>query len=139
MRKVELEELFRCSDIISVQMPLTKENHHMINDHLLSLMKPTAYLVNCGRGPLVDEEALIRVLREGKIAGAALDTVEQEPLSMDSELRKLDNVLLTPHAAWYSEESSVRLQRGPAEELVRVLTGKAPKNPVNLAYFPSDT
>jgi D-3-phosphoglycerate dehydrogenase len=93
-------------------------------------MKPEAYLVNTGRGPLVDEAALARALDQRQLAGAALDVVEKEPPS-GSPLLGRNNVILTPHTAFYSEESLLELQTKAAEEVVRVLSGQAPKNPVN--------
>jgi D-3-phosphoglycerate dehydrogenase len=93
-------------------------------------MKPTAYLINTARGPIIDEAALAAALEQKEIAGAALDVMEQEPPS-GSPLFGRDNVIVTPHTSFYSEESLVDLQTKAAEEVVRVLSGQAPRNPVN--------
>ena len=93
-------------------------------------MKPGAYLVNTGRGPLIDEAALAQALDKGQLAGAALDVVEKEP-PVGSPVLGRKNVILTPHTAFYSDESLLELQVKAAEEVVRVLSGQAPKNPVN--------
>ena len=95
------------------------------------LMKPTAVLVNTARGAVVDEQALIQALSDGQIAMAGLDVTEQEPVAADNPLLKLDNAVVTPHAAWYSEEAVASLQRKVAEEAARVLRGETPQNPVN--------
>jgi D-3-phosphoglycerate dehydrogenase len=93
-------------------------------------MKPTAYLINTARGPIVDEAALAAALDAGHLAGAALDVMPQEP-PVDSPLVGRANVIITPHTSFYSEESLVDLQVKAAEEVVRVLSGQAPRNPVN--------
>jgi D-3-phosphoglycerate dehydrogenase len=103
----------------------------MIGAAEMSLMKPSAYLINAARGGIVDEEVLYRALEEKKIAGAALDVVENEPPPQDHPLFKLDNVVLTPHLAAVTFEASKRGEWGAAEEVIRVLEGKRPKNPVN--------
>jgi D-3-phosphoglycerate dehydrogenase len=129
--KVELEELLRESDFVSVHPPLTPQTRKMINDEALSKMKPTAFLVNCSRGPVVDTEALVRALDAKKIAGCALDTTDPEPLPDPHPLRGRDNVIITPHVAWYSEQALVGLQAGAPSEVRRVLTGEWPVNVVN--------
>jgi len=93
-------------------------------------MKPSSYLINTARGPIIDEAALASALDQGHLAGAALDVMEQEPPS-GSPLFGRDNVIVTPHTSFYSEESLVDLQTKAAEEVVRVLTGQTPRNPVN--------
>ena len=93
-------------------------------------MKPGAYLINTARGPIVDEQALAKALDAGRLAGAALDVMPQEP-PVGSPLLGRDNVIITPHTSFYSEESLLELQRKAAQEVADVLTGKAPKNPVN--------
>jgi D-3-phosphoglycerate dehydrogenase / 2-oxoglutarate reductase len=130
-RLVDLPTLLAESDYISIHAPLTEETRHIVNQETLAQMKPTTYLVNTARGPLVDNDALVAALREGRIAGAGLDVQEGEPLPTTHPLYALDNVLLTPHVAFYSEESLVDLQRRVAEEVVRVLAGEPPRNPVN--------
>lgn len=130
-RSVTLEELLRDADYVSLHAPLSDETHHLIGDRTLGLMKPTAFLVNTARGGLVDADALGRALRAGRIAGAAIDVTETEPIPRDSPLLGLENCLITPHAAWYSEEASAALQRLAAEEAVRLLRGEPPRCPVN--------
>lgn len=97
------EELLRRSDIVSLHIVLAESTHHIIDEEALALLKPTAFLINTSRGPLVDEEALIRALENKRIAGAALDVYEVEPLPWDHPLRKLDNVTLSPHTGGLSD------------------------------------
>ncbi|MCX7804022.1 MAG: C-terminal binding protein [Planctomycetota bacterium] len=128
---VPLERVCRESDFISIHAALTKETRHMIGAAQIALMKPTAILVNTSRGPLVNEAALYDALAARRIAFAGLDVFEKEPLPMDSPLRKLDNVILTDHAAWYSEQSLESLQRLAARAVAAVLRGEMPECPVN--------
>jgi D-3-phosphoglycerate dehydrogenase len=130
VRRVEFDELVKLSDYISIHTPLMPETHHLFNADVFSRMKPTAYLVNTARGPIVDEAALAIALDRKQLAGAALDVMEKEPPS-GSPLLGRNNVILTPHTSFYSEESLVELQTKAAEEVVRVLTGQKPVNPVN--------
>ena len=130
VRRVEFDELVKVSDYISIHTPLMPETHHLFNADVFSKMKPTAYLVNTARGPIVDEAALANALDRKQLAGAALDVMEKEPPS-GSPLLGRNNVILTPHTSFYSEESLVELQTKAAEEVVRVLTGQKPVNPVN--------
>ncbi|HEX7559349.1 MAG TPA: C-terminal binding protein [Usitatibacter sp.] len=130
-KKVELEALLRESDFVSVHPPLTRETRGMIGDEALSKMKASAFLINCSRGPIVDTEALARALDAKKIAGCALDTTDPEPLPDPHPLRGRDNVIITPHVAWYSEQALVGLQAGAPSEVRRVLTGEWPVNVVN--------
>ncbi|KAI0639692.1 D-isomer specific 2-hydroxyacid dehydrogenase [Trametes polyzona] len=99
------EELFRRSDVLSIQMVLSERTHHMITAADLALLKPTAFFINTSRGPLVDEAALVEVLREKRIAGAGLDVFEEEPLPLDHPLRKLSNVTLSPHMGYVSDDN----------------------------------
>jgi D-3-phosphoglycerate dehydrogenase len=131
--KVEFAELLKVSDYISIHCPLTPETNHLFNAAAFRQMKPTAYLVNSARGPIVDEAALAQALDSKHIAGAALDVMEKEPPPANSPLLHRDNVLLTPHTGWYSEEARSDLLVKAAEEVVLVLSGKAPRNPVNSA------
>ena len=126
-----LEEIYAGADYISLHCPLTPETHHMINKEVFKKMKSTAVVINVARGPVVSEEDLIWALENHEIAGAALDVMEQEPPKKDNPLFGFDNVLITPHTAWYSEESQAVLQRTPAEEIVRVFNGEVPLNVVN--------
>jgi len=129
--KVELDPLFAESDFVSVHPPLTPQTRAMIGDEALAKMKPTAFLINCARGPVVDTAALARALDAKKIAGCALDTIDPEPLPDPHPLRGRENVILTPHVAWYSEQALVGLQAGAPGEVRRVLTGEWPVNVVN--------
>ena len=131
--KVELGELYKASDFVSVHPPLTPQTRGMINDDAFSKMKPGAILINCSRGPVVDTAALVRALDAKKIAGCALDTTDPEPLPDPHPLRGRDNVIINPHVAWYSETAMVGLQAGAPNEVRRVLTGEWPVNVVNKA------
>jgi D-3-phosphoglycerate dehydrogenase len=128
---VPLDELLAGADLVSVHAPLTAETHHLIDARALARMKPTAILVNTSRGGLVDTAALAAALREKRIAGAGLDVLETEPLGADSPLAALDNVLLTPHAAFYSEGSIVELKRKTALAVLDALAGRRPASVVN--------
>jgi D-3-phosphoglycerate dehydrogenase / 2-oxoglutarate reductase len=128
--QVEFAELVKTSDYISIHSPLLPETLHLFNADVFRTMKPTALLVNTARGPVVDEAALARALDAKQLAGAALDVLEQEP-PINSPLFGRDNVILTPHTSFYSVESLEELQTKAAEEVVRVLSGEAPRNPVN--------
>jgi len=130
VEQVTFDELLKISDYISIHTPLLPATRHLFNAEVLSRMKPTAYLINTARGPIIDEAALASALDQGHLAGAALDVMEQEPPS-GSPLFGRDNVIVTPHTSFYSEESLVDLQTKAAEEVVRVLSGQTPKNPVN--------
>jgi D-3-phosphoglycerate dehydrogenase len=132
-RKVELNDLLKESDFVSVHPPLTPQTRKMIGDDALSRMKPGAFLINCSRGPVVDTEALVRALDAKRIAGCALDTTDPEPLPDPHPLRERENVIINPHVAWYSETAMVGLQAGAPGEVRRVLTGEWPVNVVNKA------
>ena len=132
-RKIALHDLLGESDFVSVHPPLTPQTRKFINDDALARMKPTAFLINCSRGPIVDTEALVRALDARKIAGCALDTTDPEPLPDPHPLRGRENVIINPHAAWYSEQAMVGLQAGAPGEVRRVLTGEWPVNVVNKA------
>lgn len=128
---VALPELLSESAFVTIHCPLTTETHRMIGQKELSLMKPLAYLINAARGGIVDLKALCDSLAARKIAGAALDVMDPEPPPKDHPLFKLDNIIFTPHLGAVTEEASKRGEWGAAEEVVRVLEGKPPKNPVN--------
>jgi D-3-phosphoglycerate dehydrogenase / 2-oxoglutarate reductase len=133
---VSFDELVTESDCLVIQAPLTPETHHLFDESQLRRMKPTAILVNTARGPIIDDRALYSALSEGWIAGAGLDDIEEEPAKVrdwqpDNPLLGLDNVVITPHAAYYSEEAIATVRRFAAEEVVRVLTGQPPLSPVN--------
>jgi D-3-phosphoglycerate dehydrogenase len=131
--KVDFHELLGNSDFVSLHPPLTPHTRHMMNDAAFSQMRATAFLINCSRGPIVDSEALIRALDRKAIAGCALDTTDPEPLPNPHPLRGRANVIINPHAAWYSEQAMVGLQSGAPNEVRRVLGGEWPLNPVNPA------
>lgn len=128
----ELDKLFGEADAITLHIPLTERTWHFINGERLGQMKPTAVLVNTARGGLVDLDALVAALQTGSVRAAALDVFEQEPLPESSPLRELDNLLLTPHIAWYSERAIERLQQLAAEEAARALQGQPLRCPVKL-------
>ncbi len=130
VERVDFDELVRISDYISIHTPLMPATRHLFNADVFRRMKPSAYLINTARGPIVDEAALASALDQGQLAGAGLDVMEQEPPG-DSPLFGRDNVVLTPHTSFYSEESLIDLQTKAAEEVLRVLSGRAPRNPVN--------
>ncbi len=128
---VEFDEMVKRSDIISIHCPLNDETYHMFGKEQFAMMKPSAYIVNVARGGIIDEEALLWALEEKEIAGAGLDVVETESLTADNPLLKYDNFIVSPHTAWYSEQSSVDLNRKVAEEGLRFLKGEKLHYPVN--------
>jgi D-3-phosphoglycerate dehydrogenase len=129
-RYVDLETLLAESDFITIHCPKTNETDGMIGVRQLALMKPTAILINAARGGIVEESALYHALSRGELAGAALDAMAHEPPAPEHPLFTLDNVLLTPHIGAGTEEASARGEWGAAEEVIRVLEGNRPKNPV---------
>src|ERR1700675_2068134 len=130
VERVDFDELVKISDFISIHTPLMPATHHLFNADVFSRMKPSAYLINTARGPIIDEAALAQALDMKQIAGAALDVLSQEPPN-GSPLFGRDNVILTPHTSFYSVESLVDLQVKAADEIVRVFNGEMPRNPVN--------
>ena len=128
---VDLDRLLRESDYVCLHAPATSETRGLVDARALGLMKPSAYLVNVGRGSLVDEAALVDALRAGRLAGAALDVFAHEPVDPGSPLLALDNVLLTPHAGFYSQESLEELQSGAARNVIAALVDGRPNAPVN--------
>jgi D-3-phosphoglycerate dehydrogenase len=121
-----LEALLRESDHISIHAPLTPETHHLFGREQFAQMKPTAILVNTARGPIVEEAALVEALRTGQIAGAGLDVFEVEPVTAESPLLALDNIVLTPHSAFYSEHSNTQIKRRIGETIVAFMDGQWP-------------
>ncbi len=121
--------VFRDADVISVHVPLLPATQHMINKEHLQLMKKTAYLINTARGPIIDEKALVEALKNGMIRGAALDVFEREP-ALEEGLSQLPNVVLTPHIASASEVARNAMAEVAAKNIIAVLSGKAPLNPV---------
>jgi len=132
---VDLAALLKNADFISIHTPLTPETCGMIGEKELRMIKKTAYIINTARGPIIQERALYKALKEGWIAGAGLDVYEKEPPDPNNPLLKLENVIATPHIAYYTEEAIRRLAISAAEEAVRILQGQLPKNLVNKKAF----
>jgi glyoxylate reductase len=130
-KRAELDMLLKEADFVSIHVPLMKETEHLMNEQKLKLMKKTAYLINNSRGPVVDEMALYKALKEGWIAGAGLDVFEQEPTPTDNPLLKLDNVVVAPHVSSASIETRARMSEMVADNLVAFLEGRKPPNLVN--------
>lgn len=124
----DLDALFSRSDYISLHAPLTPQTRNMVNDRTIALMKPTVKLVNTARGGLVDEEALYRALKEGRIHSAALDVFQHEPTDSSHPLLKLDNCIVTPHIAGYSYEANYKSGIMVAENIIQAFSGTVPKN-----------
>lgn len=129
--KSSFEEVVRESDIVSVHVPLTPATQDLFSMEALRKMKKKAFLINTSRGGIVNEPHLCQALKEGTLAGAALDVMTKEPPDRDDPLLQLPNIIITPHLAFYSEQSIVDLQRMAAEEVARVLKGEKPLSPVN--------
>lgn len=132
---VSLKTLFAESDFVTVNCPLTEETQGMIDAELFGLMKPTAYFINTARGPIVDQEALIEVLQDGRIAGAGLDVFADEPLAADSPLLSLDNVILSPHALAWTDELYTLNGEHACANILSVFRGEIPPYPVNRAVL----
>jgi D-3-phosphoglycerate dehydrogenase len=130
-RYVELPALFAEADVVTIHAPLLPSTHHLVSETVLRAMKPSAYLVNTSRGPLVDEAALAQALKEGWIAGAALDVFETEPLPSDSPLLELPNVILTQHVAGVTWESMRAMTAMAVDSVAAVLRGEVPRTVVN--------
>ena len=128
---VELKELFQQADYITVHTPMTDETKHMISDKQFALMKKGVRIINCARGGIVDEVALVNALKEGKVAGAALDVFEKEPTTLENELLSLDNVIVTPHLGASTEEAQVNVAIEVAEIVRDALLGKGIRNAAN--------
>ncbi|WP_425449291.1 2-hydroxyacid dehydrogenase [Dethiothermospora halolimnae] len=130
---VDKETLLKESDIVSIHVPLTDETKHMITDREFKIMKNTSILINTSRGPVIDEKALAKALKTGEIWGAGLDVFEEEPIVIE-ELKKLNNVVLTPHIGSASTETREAMAKMAAENIIAVLNGKEPLTPVNKIY-----
>ncbi|MDQ1280595.1 MAG: D-glycerate dehydrogenase [Thermoproteota archaeon] len=128
---VSLEELLKQSDFISIHVPLLPSTRHMFGEKEFKLMKPTAYLINTSRGPIVDEIALVEALRKRIIGGAGLDVFEKEPVDPDNPLLKLENTVLLPHVASGTIETRTAMANLAVENLISVLQGKMPPSLVN--------
>jgi D-3-phosphoglycerate dehydrogenase len=130
---ITFERLLAGADVISLHAPLTDETRHLIGGAELAAMKDDAVLVNTSRGGLVDVDALREALAAGQIGGAALDVLETEPPASDDPLLSRPDVIVTPHAAFYSQESVVELQRKAVEQVIEALAGRVPPYAVNAA------
>lgn len=128
---VGLEELFRRADVLCVNCPLSESTHHLVNAERLSLMKPSAYLINTARGPIVDQAALTEVLVAGRIAGAGLDVLEQEPPDPADPILKLDNVILTPHALCWTDQCFAGNGAADVQAALDLKAGQVPRGVVN--------
>jgi len=126
IKLVSLEELLKKADIVTLHLPITQETKGLIGERELSWMKPNSYIINTSRGGIIDERALYKALKEKRIRGAALDVFEREPLPPDDPLIKLDNVVVTPHIAWCTEEAIFRSNYIVAKEIVKILKGEKP-------------
>lgn len=127
--KNNVEDVLRESDFVSIHVPLLDSTKHLINKERLNMMKPTSYLINTSRGPIIDEKELVDALKNKKIKGAALDVFENEP-ELSPGLEKLDNVILTPHIASATEETRSKMAEIAAENIIAVLSGQIPPNAV---------
>lgn len=131
VRKVELDELLTTSDFLSMHLPLNDETRCIMDADKLAKMKPTAYLINCARGGLIDEDALVKALRDGTIAGAGLDTITSEHPTPDMPIFSCDNAIITPHSGWFSEQCNNDLLAGAAKNVADILLGKPVSNICN--------
>ncbi|HET9910124.1 MAG TPA: C-terminal binding protein [Anaerolineales bacterium] len=131
VKPVEKETLMRESDYVTLHTPLTEETHHMIDEHLLSLMRPSAYLINTARGLLIQEEALLDAVQNDRIAGAALDVLSVEPPSPEHPFLHDDRFFITPHSAWCSEEADAAVWEWAAGDIAYALRGERPPHAVN--------
>ncbi len=137
VEQASLDDVCRRSDFVSCHLPLSKETFHLVGADQFRLMKPSAIFISTGRGKVVDEAALIAALREGRLAGAGLDVLEQEPPDPANPLLKMPNVALSPHVASVSDESYVARRRLLGQQIADVLEGRVPKGVVNPAVLPT--
>jgi phosphoglycerate dehydrogenase-like enzyme len=131
VRLVGLEQLFAESDVLSVSCPLNEETRHIVNAERLALMKPSAYLINTSRGPVIDEAALTSALQERRIAGAGLDVFEEEPSPAENPLYRLDNVIVTPHALCWTDQCFAGIGAADVKAVFDVMHGRVPSGIVN--------
>jgi len=134
--KVELDQLLRNSDFVSISCPLTRQSRGMIGAREFALMEPHAYFITTARGFIHDEDALLQALRDGRIAGAGLDVWAKEPPSPDHPLLQFDNVLASPHTAGVTREAREKMGRIAAEQVLDALDGKRPPRIVNPEVWP---
>jgi phosphoglycerate dehydrogenase-like enzyme len=137
VERVGLEELLACADFVSVHAPATPETAGMFGPSLFAAMKPGAYFINTSRGALVDEDALIEALKQGRIAGAALDVTVQEPLPDDHPLRSAPNLILTAHNAFNAREAASRMCNMAARNVLKLMRGAAPEATINPEVYAS--
>lgn len=128
---VSFDKLLRESDVISIHAPLTEDTYHLFSENEFKVMKSTSMIVNVSRGPIIDQNALFKALREGEIQAAGLDVFENEPLGSDDPLLSLDNVIVTPHSAYYTEDSVKSQHEIAVETIIQALNGYIPYNVVN--------
>jgi D-3-phosphoglycerate dehydrogenase len=128
---VDLETVFREGDFVTINCPLMPETHHLVNAQRLALMKPTAYLINTARGPIVDQRAITETLQAGRIAGAGLDVQEREPPDVDDPLLKLDNVILAPHALCWTDQCFAGIGASAVASVLDVAGKRVPRGLVN--------
>lgn len=133
---VDLDVLLAESDFVTIHVPLTAQTHHMISEKELALMKSTAYIINTSRGAIIDEAALINALKSGKIAGAALDVLEREPVVADNPLLKMDNVVITPHIAGRNSETLIEGEKLAVENCLKILKCTIPEYVINPNAIP---
>jgi D-3-phosphoglycerate dehydrogenase len=126
-----LEAMFRCADVVVLVCPLDDTTRGLVDERLLALMKPGAFLINASRGPVVDEPALIRALADGRLGGAALDVFQEQPLPPTSPLLALDNVILSPHMAGLTQDSMRRMGESSVDQTIQILNGQMPTYWVN--------
>ena len=128
---VEMDELFRASDVLSLHCPLTDQTRAIVNAANIASMKDGAYLINPARGALVDLDAVAEALTSGKLAGAAMDAFEVEPLPLDSPILKCENIVLTPHTGAETKESYYNVSMTTARDIIKVIKGEEPEHCVN--------
>ncbi len=123
-RAATQDEVFAQADILSLNLPLTDETKHVVNRESIRKMKDHVFIINTARGPLIDQKALLEALRSGKVCGAGIDVFEEEPLPADHPLCAMENVIITPHAAYYSKDSLPELEAKSLDEVLRALRGE---------------
>ncbi len=136
-KRVDYTTLLEQSDIVTIHVPLNKETRNMISTNEFKAMKTKAILINAARGGIVDEKALLKALEKKEIAGAGLDVLEYEPITKENPLLRHENVIITPHMGWYSEDTVDEVQRIAAEQVLQCLQGKIPTNLVNTEVIKS--
>ena len=132
VKLVDFETLLKESDYISITAPRTEETYHMFSEPQFGMMKKSAFIVNTARGPVIDQKAILKALKEHRIAGAGIDVYESEPLfDKEPELLSLDNIVLCPHSGWYNEEATTKMRRRIVEEMIKFQNGEPPASMIN--------